>query len=115
MNYFKRLSLLFTSCSLIYWLPHCRSLHRFTSITMVDWKTPKEIEAEGSECHAEFLGVFYSDHFVLVVVFTKAAYVLFGIYIWEICTTCKFELSIFLGRRKLAWPLVRPSLIRDYG
>ncbi|KIK48784.1 hypothetical protein CY34DRAFT_8083 [Suillus luteus UH-Slu-Lm8-n1] len=61
---------------------------------MVDWKTPKELEAEG-------------------IVFTKAAYVLFGIYIWEICTTGKFELSIFLGRRKLAWPLVRPSLIRE--
>jgi hypothetical protein len=82
---------------------------------MVDWKTRKEIEAEGSECHAEFLGVFYSDHLVLVVVFIKTVYVLFGIYIWEICTTGKFELSIFLGRRKLAWPLVRPSLICDCG
>ncbi|KAG2751447.1 hypothetical protein P692DRAFT_201846200 [Suillus brevipes Sb2] len=54
---------------------------------MVDWKTRKEIEAEG-------------------IVFIKTVYVLFGIYIWEICTTGKFELSIFLGRRKLAWPLV---------
>ncbi|KAG1780227.1 hypothetical protein EV702DRAFT_1177987 [Suillus placidus] len=54
---------------------------------MVDWKTPKEIEVEG-------------------VAFAKAVYVLFGIYIWEICTTGRFELSIFLGRRKLAWPLV---------
>ncbi|KAG1892692.1 hypothetical protein F4604DRAFT_1949041 [Suillus subluteus] len=87
MEYPKRLSLLFTSCSLTYWLPHCRSLHRPESITMVDWKTPKEIEAEG-------------------VPFIKAVYVLFGIYIWEICTTGRFELSIFLGRRKLTWPLV---------
>ncbi|KAG2339920.1 hypothetical protein BDR05DRAFT_977589 [Suillus weaverae] len=54
---------------------------------MVDWKTPKKIEVEG-------------------VAFAKAVYVLFGIYIWEICMTGRFELSIFLGRRKLAWPLV---------
>ncbi|KAG2152009.1 hypothetical protein BD769DRAFT_1623669 [Suillus cothurnatus] len=54
---------------------------------MVDWKTPKEIEAKG-------------------ILFIKVVYVLFGIYIWEICTTGRFELSIFLGRRKLAWPLV---------
>jgi hypothetical protein len=82
---------------------------------MVDWKTPKEIEAEGSECRAEFLGISYSDHFVLVVAFTKAVYVLFGVYIWEICTTGRFEVSIFLGRRKLAWPLVRFPLIYDRG
>ncbi|KAG1791398.1 uncharacterized protein HD556DRAFT_1432986 [Suillus plorans] len=54
---------------------------------MVDWKTSKEIKAEG-------------------IAFTKVVYVLFGIYIWEICTTGGFELSVFLGRRKLAWPLV---------
>ncbi|KAG2077629.1 hypothetical protein BDR04DRAFT_1227396 [Suillus decipiens] len=54
---------------------------------MVDWKTPKEVEAEG-------------------IPFTKTVYVLFGIYIWEICTTGRFELSIVLGRRRLAWPLV---------
>ncbi|KAG2370023.1 hypothetical protein BDR07DRAFT_1447380 [Suillus spraguei] len=54
---------------------------------MVDWKIPKEVEAEG-------------------IPFTKTVYVLFGIYIWEICTTGRFELSIFLGRRRLAWPLV---------
>ncbi|KAG1832926.1 hypothetical protein EV424DRAFT_1622190 [Suillus variegatus] len=61
---------------------------------MVDWKTSKEIKAEG-------------------IAFTKVVYVLFGIYIWEICTTGGFELSVFLGRRKLAWPLVRLSLIYD--
>lgn len=82
---------------------------------MVDWKTSKEIKAEGSEYHAEFLGISYSDHFTLVVAFTKVVYVLFGIYIWEICTTGGFELSVFLGRRKLAWPLVRLSLIYDRG
>lgn len=60
---------------------------------MVDWKTRKEIEAEG-------------------IIFTKTVYVLFGIYIWEICTTGKFELSIFLGRRKLAWPLIFYFLCR---
>ncbi|KAG2152956.1 hypothetical protein DEU56DRAFT_879802 [Suillus clintonianus] len=54
---------------------------------MVNWTNPKEREADG-------------------IAFTKAVYVLFGIYIWEICTTGSFELSIFLGRRRLAWPLV---------
>ncbi|KAG1755921.1 hypothetical protein EDB19DRAFT_1607587, partial [Suillus lakei] len=54
---------------------------------MANWTNPKEIEGEG-------------------IAFTKVVYVLFGIYIWEICTTGSFELSIFLGRHKLAWPLV---------
>ncbi|OAX40663.1 hypothetical protein K503DRAFT_791255 [Rhizopogon vinicolor AM-OR11-026] len=54
---------------------------------MINWKNPGEIETEG-------------------IAFAKAVYVLFGIYIWEICVTCSFEVSIFMGRRKLAWPLV---------
>ncbi|KAG2158876.1 uncharacterized protein EDB93DRAFT_1237693 [Suillus bovinus] len=54
---------------------------------MVEWKTLKEVKAEG-------------------IAFTKVVYVLLGIYVWEICTTGGFELSVFLGKRKLAWPLV---------
>lgn len=55
------------------------------------------------------------NNLALVGAFTKAVYLLFGIYIWEICMTGNFELSIFMGRRKFAWPLVRLSLIRYHG
>ncbi|KAJ8585293.1 hypothetical protein M405DRAFT_745413 [Rhizopogon salebrosus TDB-379] len=54
---------------------------------MVNWNNPEEIKTEG-------------------IAFTKAVHVLFGVYIWEICMTGRFELSILTGRRKLAWPLV---------
>ncbi|KAG0705449.1 hypothetical protein DFH29DRAFT_906546 [Suillus ampliporus] len=86
-GHFKRLSLFFISRSLDLLPPSLSLVTSSESITMVNWTDIKEIEAEG-------------------IAFTQVVYVLFGIYIWEICMTGSFELSIFLGRRKLAWPLV---------
>ncbi|KZW03891.1 hypothetical protein EXIGLDRAFT_827838 [Exidia glandulosa HHB12029] len=38
-------------------------------------------------------------------VFTKLIFVLFGLYVWELCTTFQFDLDVMLGRRPFRWPL----------
>ncbi len=39
-------------------------------------------------------------------VFAKLVFVLFGVYVWELFTTCDFEWSLLSGRRRFRWPLV---------
>ncbi|KAG5654460.1 hypothetical protein H0H81_001959 [Sphagnurus paluster] len=57
---------------------------------MVNWSHPKEIVKD-------------SD------IFSKLILALFGVYIWELFTTCDFEWSLMSGRRRFRWPLVRQS------
>jgi len=52
----------------------------------VDWNDPKEIAREAD-------------------VFQKLIFCLFGLYIWELFTTCDFEWSLITKRRRLRWPL----------
>jgi len=38
--------------------------------------------------------------------FEKLIYVLFGVYVWELCLTFPFEWSLLTRRRKFKWPLI---------
>ncbi|KAF9468960.1 hypothetical protein BDZ94DRAFT_1153057 [Collybia nuda] len=53
---------------------------------MVNWSDPSEV------------GKDYD-------VFLKLIFALFGVYVWELFTTCDFEWSLISGRRRFRWPL----------
>lgn len=74
---------------------------------MVDWSSPKEIEKDSGE----FRLILKSNGSVFELleldVFLKLIFSLFGVYIWELFTTCDFEYSLLSRRRTFRWPLVR--------
>ena len=43
--------------------------------------------------------------------FLKLIFSLFGVYIWELFTTCDFEYSLLSKRRAFRWPLVRIGVL----
>ncbi|TFK93904.1 hypothetical protein K466DRAFT_594037 [Polyporus arcularius HHB13444] len=55
---------------------------------MVNWSSPQELAKEN-------------------VAYSNLVFACFGLYVWEVFQTSKFELSIFEGRRKLRWQWVR--------
>ncbi|KZW03904.1 hypothetical protein EXIGLDRAFT_663273 [Exidia glandulosa HHB12029] len=60
---------------------------------MVDWMSPEEIARDADA-------------------FSKLMFALFGLYVWEMLTTMRFELSILNGSKRFQWPLVFYFLLR---
>jgi len=81
---------------------------------MVRWSNTEEIAKDGGEHAKTFLHEVPMIKFIDV--FAKLVFVLFGVYVWELFTTCDFEWSLLSGRRRFRWPLVSfATLLLWYG
>lgn len=72
---------------------------------MVNWSSPQELAKENGTCFsvAGCRGLII----LVAVAYSNLVFACFGLYVWEVFQTSKFELSIFEGRRKLRWQWVR--------
>lgn len=74
---------------------------------MVEWSTPQEISKDAGKRNQVFKMLHASLIIVVIVdVFSKLVFSLFGVYLWELFVTWDFEWCLLTGRRKFRWPLV---------
>lgn len=71
---------------------------------MINWSSVAELARDTGRLPSLFRDLLLTPP---AGVFEKLICSLFGLYVWELFVTIGFEWSLFTGRRRFTWPLVR--------